>query len=141
MKTGEREMKKQESPWSFRPDDDVREMLEFAKSRTRMTTAEMVNKALRKCGAECLDEYFAAATSGQHEFSSRFGQQARAYRVSSDPAAPAARASIPNDGAERKVQAQGRKPEAPAPTVDKPERGAQTPKPATVGRKGKAPRA
>lgn len=68
MNTDEKEIKKQESPWSFRPDDDIRALLSFAKSRTRMSTSELVNAALRKCGSECLDSYFEGAAKGREDF-------------------------------------------------------------------------
>lgn len=82
--------KKQESPWSFRPDDDVRELLDFAKHRTGMTTSELVNEAVKKCGAAVLDEYFERLAGGRGEFVARFGDDAKAYRVSSSQAAMAA---------------------------------------------------
>ena len=108
----------------------MRELLEFAKAKTGMTTSELVNSALKRCGAIALDEYFERVSAGRGEFASRFGEEVAAYRVSSAGQSKH-KSAIPSDAAEAKAQELSRIPEAPLPTEDKPPRGARTPKPST----------
>lgn len=59
MKTMQAKAKKQVAPWSFRPDDDVRKLIEFVEAETNLTRSQMVNLAVRCCGQRVIDEYFA----------------------------------------------------------------------------------
>ena len=58
MKNRERKTKQQLSPWTFRPDADVAEMVETALNATGIDRSELVNRALRACGPTIVSEFF-----------------------------------------------------------------------------------
>mgnify|MGYP003657941143 FL=1 len=75
MKNRERKTKQQLSPWTFRPDADVAEMVEAALQATGMGRSELVNRALRACGPTLCAEFFAEMREREQKWNAAEGPQ------------------------------------------------------------------
>jgi len=69
MKNRERKTKQQSSPWSFRPDKDVAEMVENAVQATGIERSELVNRALRSCCPDVVAGFFREMRQREQQWS------------------------------------------------------------------------
>jgi len=90
VKTNLTKSKKQESPWSFRPDEDVKKLLLEAEEATGMDKTALINRALRTCGEKAIREIFAERREREQNWIQARAEEARPASFGLDDAISAA---------------------------------------------------